>query len=101
LLHGQIWLGGICFPIELFNHFKYDGGIELLKVWVLISGFPQYLWKYFEIKKNCKRVWGVLLEVDLRCARHIDFNVLRITIAVPRKESIPKARDIIFFDDVT
>jgi hypothetical protein len=58
LLYGQIWLGGVYFPIELFNPFKYDGGKEPLKVWVLISGFSQCLWKYFEIKKITKEFGG-------------------------------------------
>jgi hypothetical protein len=40
-----------------------------------------------------KKIGGVHLEVDLECIRHIDFNVLRIKIVVPKKESILKAKD--------
>jgi hypothetical protein len=32
---------------------------------------------------------------------HIDFNELKIKKVVPRRDSIPKARYIIFFDEVT
>jgi hypothetical protein len=45
-----------------------------------------------------KNLEGILLEVDTLCA---DFKVLRIKIAVLRKESIPKARVILFYDEVT
>jgi hypothetical protein len=41
------------------------------------------------------------VEVDPRCARHLDFNVLRLKIAVPHRESILKAHYIMFFDEVT
>jgi hypothetical protein len=59
LLNGQIWLGGVCFPIELFHPFKYDGGWDPAKVWVRISGIPQYLWKDFDMKRVAK-VFGCL-----------------------------------------
>jgi hypothetical protein len=48
-----------------------------------------------------KNLEGILLEVDPLCAGYIDFKVLRIKIAVLRKESIPKARVILFYDEVT
>jgi hypothetical protein len=61
-------------------------------------GLPQYLWKDYEINKVTKEFGGVLLEVDPRFARHMDFNILRIKIAIPRRESILRARDIMLFD---
>jgi hypothetical protein len=76
---------GVCFPIELFHHFKYDSGSEPVQVWVLISGFSQFLWKDFELQRVAKEFGGILLDVDPRCARHIDFTELWIKIAVPRK----------------
>jgi hypothetical protein len=53
---------------------------------------------FIELLKNLE---GILLEVDPLCAGYIDFKVLRIKIAVLRKESIPKARVILFYDEVT
>jgi hypothetical protein len=75
--------------------------MNLVRVWILIPGLPQYLWTDYEINKVTKKIWGVLLEIDPRCARHIDFNIHRIKIAVPRRESILRARDIMFFDAYT
>jgi Domain of unknown function (DUF4283)/Zinc knuckle len=70
LFNGQIWLGGICFPIELFHPFKNDGGRDPLKVWVQILGLPQYLWKDFELRRIAKEFGGFI-----KVREHHDYNV--------------------------
>jgi hypothetical protein len=59
-LNGHIWLVGVCFPIELFHPFKYDGGKDSVKIWILISELPQYLWKNYEIHEVAKEFGRVL-----------------------------------------
>jgi Zinc knuckle len=58
LFNGHIWLCGICFSIEIFHSFKNDSGREPFKVWVLIPGLPQYLWKDFEFYRIAKEFGG-------------------------------------------
>ena len=97
LAKGEIWLGDVCFPLEPYDPYRHDGGMDPIPVWVTIAGLPPRLWSVYEFKRVTDELGGIIIDVDPRKSK--DLTKVRLCLGVPDRQLIPRRRIVSFQDE--
>jgi Domain of unknown function (DUF4283) len=92
-------LGDIRFVAELYNFRKFDGGSDLVILWINITGLPPDLWKEEEYRRIVTELGDFYVDVDPRSWEHIDLTILRIRVGVKSKNVVLSCRNMLFIYD--
>jgi Domain of unknown function (DUF4283) len=93
-------LGGIKFPVEVYNSKKHDfHGHKPVPIWIIIRGLPYRFFKNNEFMRIADDLsGGVLLDIDPRSDTHLDFSYLIMKVGVANVDVILPFRKMKFTD---
>jgi Domain of unknown function (DUF4283) len=99
LVQGKVILGDVQFIMKPYDFKRFDGGSDLVVLWVNITDLLPHVWKEEEFNRIAMELGGYFIEVDPYSWEHIDINILRIRVGVKSKEVVLLCRNMIFIED--